>query len=76
MNRPSTPPQTLQQPAGATTIAGPWPSYTAFRGLPERERWALYGSAKAYRESLEDQGFVMSETYDEFVKRVCDELEI
>ncbi|MDH0046296.1 hypothetical protein [Pseudomonas juntendi] len=76
MTSPSTPPQALQQRAGATIITGPWPSYAAFRDLPERERWVLYGSAKAYREALELQGFVMSEGYDQFVRRVTAELEI
>lgn len=64
------------QRAGATIISGPWPSYAGFRGLPERERWVLYGSAKAYLVALEDQGLVMSESYDEFIKRVTAELEI
>ncbi|MDD0969704.1 hypothetical protein [Pseudomonas aphyarum] len=59
-----------------SVIAGPWPSYTAFKDLPERDRWVLYGSAKAYRQALEDQGLVMSETYDAFIRRVCAELEI
>ncbi len=68
--------QAPTQRAGATIINGPWPSYSGFRGLPERERWVLYGSAKAYRAALEDQGLVMSESYDEFIKRVTAELEI
>lgn len=76
MNNPSTPPQALQQVAGAAIISGPWPSYAAFRNLPERERWVLYGSAKAYREALELQGFQMAESYDQFVRRVTAELEI
>ena len=59
-----------------SVIAGPWPSYAAFKGLPERDRWVLYGSAKAYREALENQGLVMAETYDVFIRRVCAELEI
>lgn len=70
------PNQVPTQRAGATIINGPWPSYSAFRGLPDRERWVLYGSAKAYRAALEDQGLVMSESYDEFIKRVTAELEI
>lgn len=70
------PSQTLTQRAGATIIIGPWSSYAGFRSLPERERWVLYGSAKAYREALEIQGLVMSESYDEFIKRVTAELEI
>lgn len=60
----------------ASVIAGPWPSYAQFKNLPERERWVLYGSAKAYREALEVQGLVMAEGYDAFIKRVCAELEI
>lgn len=70
----------LNHPAGlrpeAPIVVGPWPSYRQFRGLPEHERWKLYGSAKAYREALKDQGFVMTEGYDEFIKRVCAELGI
>lgn len=76
MTRPSTPPQALQQLAGATIISGPWPTYSQFKALPERERWVLYGSAKAYREALELQGLQMAESYDEFIKRVTAELEI
>ena len=76
MNNPSTPPQALQQRAGASIIAGPWPTYGHFKSLPERERWVLYGSAKAYRLALEGQGFVMAEPYDQFVQRVTAELEI
>ena len=64
------------KPAMACTIAGPWPTYGNFRTLPERERWVLYGSAKAYRESLERQGFEMAETYDAFIRRVIEELDI
>ena len=70
------PVEALQQAAGATIISGPWPSYAGFRDLPERERWVLYGSAKAYREALELQGLVMAEPYDAFIRRVTAELEI
>jgi hypothetical protein len=66
---------TQRRPQGALII-GPWPSYSAFKDLPERERWVLYGSAKAYRNALEEQGFQMAESYDAFIKRVTDELEI
>ena len=64
------------KPSAGAVIVGPWPSYSAFRHLPEQQRWVLYGSAKAYRESLEDLGMTMSESYDDFVKRVTAELEI
>lgn len=63
-------------PNGRPVIAGPWPSYRQFRDLPERERWVLYGHAKACRSALEDQGFEMAETYDAFVRRVTEELNI
>jgi hypothetical protein len=64
------------EPSTACKIAGPWPTYASFRSLPERERLVLYGSAKAYRQALEDQGFVMAESYAQFVSRVCRELEL
>lgn len=70
---PHAPPQDART---APVIAGPWPGYANFKDLPERERWALYGSAKAYREALESQGFVMSEAYHDFVARVCRELDL
>lgn len=59
-----------------SVIAGPWPNYAAFKHLPDRDRWVLYGSAKAYREALENQGLVMAEGYDDFVRRVCGELDL
>lgn len=76
MTRPSTPPHADQQRAGAMIITGPWPSYAAFRGFPEPERWALYELAKAGRRAMEDSGFEMAESYDDFVRRVTAELDI
>lgn len=73
----NTHPQTTPAEKGpVSVIAGPWPYYGHFKALPERERWVLYGSAKAYREALENQGLVMAEGYDEFVRRVCGELDL
>lgn len=70
----------LNQPSGqrppSPAIAGPWPSYAQFKHLPERQRWVLYGSAKAYRDALELQGLAMAESYDAFIKRVTQELDI
>lgn len=63
-------------PATAEVVAGPWPNYSNCRHLPERDRWEVYGMAKAARGALEDRGVVMAETYDDFIKRVCHELEI
>ncbi len=60
----------------APIIAGPWPTYDHFKDLPERERWVMYSGAKTHREMLEQAGFVMSESYDDFVRRVTRELNV
>ena len=65
-----------QEAVSAPVIVGPWPSYAAFTDLPERERWLMYSGAKAHREMLEQAGFVMSEAYDDFVRRVTRELNV
>lgn len=76
MTRPSTPPHMHQQRAGATIINGPWPTYSQFKGLPEHERWTIYELAKAGRLAMESRGFVMSEPYTAFVRRVTEELDL
>ncbi|EKT4484053.1 MULTISPECIES: hypothetical protein [Pseudomonas] len=68
--------QALPQRAGATIITGPWPTYTQFKGFPERERWTIYELAKAGRRAMEDRGLQMAESYDAFVRRVKEELEL
>ena len=68
---PNAPPQEART---APIIAGPWPTYDHFKDLPERERWLMYSGAKAHREMLEQAGFVMSEAYDDFVRRVTREM--
>ena len=73
ITRPHAPPQDART---APVIVGPWPSYVSFADLPERERWKIYGGAKAHREMLEQAGFVMSEPYDDFVRRVTWELNV
>lgn len=60
----------------APVIVGPWPTYAAFKDLPEQKRWVMYGGAKAHREMLEQAGFVMAENYDDFVRRVTGELDL
>jgi hypothetical protein len=70
---PHAPPQDART---APVIVGPWPSYASFADLPERERWLMYSGAKAHREMLEQAGFVMSEAYDDFVRRVTRELNL
>jgi len=61
-------------PSTAEVVAGPWPCYSNCRHLPERERWEIYGLAKAGRVALEDRGVVMNESYDAFIARVTREL--
>lgn len=68
--------QALPQRAGATIINGPWPTYTQFKGLPERERLTIYELAKAGRQAMEDSGFEMAESYDAFVRRITKELDL
>ena len=70
---PHAPPQDART---APVIVGPWPTYDHFKDLPERERWKMYSGAKAHREMLEQAGFVMSEAYDDFVRRVTRELNV
>lgn len=67
---------TTAEKGPVSVIAGPWPTYSQFKSLPERDRWVLYGSAKAYRQALEDQGLVMAEGYDAFIRRVTGELDL
>ncbi|WP_236236582.1 hypothetical protein [Pseudomonas faucium] len=68
--------QVLPQRAGASIINGPWPTYTQFKGFPGRERWRIYELAKAGRQAMEDSGFEMAESYDDFVRRVTKELDL
>ncbi|MGG5288821.1 hypothetical protein [Pseudomonas shirazensis] len=70
------PVQALQQRAGASIISGPWPTYSQFKGFPERERWTIYELAKAGRRAMEEKGFEMSEPYDAFVRRITQELQL
>ncbi|WP_448681388.1 hypothetical protein [Pseudomonas nicosulfuronedens] len=61
---------------GGAVISGPWPSYKQFRDLRESERLLMYRHAKLNRAALEAAGFTMAEGYDDFVKRVTEELDI
>lgn len=60
----------------APVIAGPWPSYTNCRHLPERDRWEIYSLAKGGRLALQDRGIIMDEAYEDFVRRVTEELDL
>lgn len=61
---------------GGAVISGPWPSYKQFRDLRESERLKMYRHAKLNRAALEAAGFAMAEPYDDFIRRVCEELDI
>lgn len=76
MTKTPNPGQALPQSAGAAIINGPWPTYSQFKGFPELERWTLYELAKAGRQAMEDNGFEMAESYDAFVRRVTEELDL
>lgn len=67
---------TAVQSGTGEIVAGPWPNYTNCRHLPERDRWEVYAMAKASRGALEDRGVVMTESYDDFIRRVTRELDI
>ena len=73
ITNPHAPPQDART---APVIVGPWPSYAAFADLPEQQRWKMYSGAQAHRKMLEQAGFVMSENYDDFVRRVTRELNL
>lgn len=68
--------QASAQRTSATIINGPWPTYTQFKGFPERERWTIYELAKSGRQAMEDNGFEMAESYDAFVCRITKELDL
>lgn len=70
------PAQAISQRAGAMIVSGPWSTYSQFKGLSERERRTIYELAKAGRRSMEDNGFHMAESYEAFVRRVTEELEL
>lgn len=63
-------------PTTAEVVAGPWPCYSNCSHLTERERWEIYGLAKAGRVALEDRGVAMTESYDAFIARVTRELDL
>lgn len=69
-------PESPQKAVSGSVIVGPWPIYASFKTLAERERWTIYELAKSGRAAMEDKGFVMGETYDQFIVRVAEELDL
>ncbi|RYY87750.1 MAG: hypothetical protein EOO15_10925 [Chitinophagaceae bacterium] len=76
MTTPSTPPQALQNRTGATIIPVDWPTYRAMQGQPESTRWQFYEFAKRLRAELEGHGCLFTEGYDQFVRRITQELDL
>lgn len=76
MTKPSTPAQALLQRAGATIIPVGWPAYAAMQVQPESTRWQFYEFSKRLRAELEGHGCVFAESHDDFVRRVCEELQL
>lgn len=57
-------------------MIGDEPSYRSFRHLPLEQRWEWYENAKRIRRGREMAGVKMTETYDQFIARVINELRI
>lgn len=70
------PVQVSGKDSNCEVVGGPWPSYSAFSHLPERDRWVIYGQAKASRYAQEQSGIRMDEPYDCFISRICRELDL
>ncbi|MCP3791260.1 hypothetical protein [Pseudomonas sp. N2-11] len=76
MTRPSIPPQALQQRAGVLVMPSGWPSCELFKLFPEEARWQFYEWVKQQRAFLEQHGWIFEESYDQYVRRVCEELQL
>ncbi len=76
MTSPSTPPRRSRSALAQRSSMVPGRPTCSSRGLPERERWTIYELAKAGRRAMEDRGLQMAESYDAFVRRVKEELEL
>lgn len=68
--------EALPKRAGAKIIPTGWPTYRAMRGQPESVRWQFYEFSKRLRAALEGHGCMFVEGYDQFVRRVTEELEL
>lgn len=68
--------QVLQQRAGAVIIPAGFPTYGAMQEQPESARWYFYEFAKQLRAELQRHGCLFAEPYDQYVRRVCEELQL
>jgi len=70
------PAQALQQRAGAVIVPSGWPCCDLFKLFPEGARWQFYEWAKQQRAFLERHGWIFEESYDQYVRRMCEELQL
>ncbi|WP_286751276.1 hypothetical protein [Pseudomonas sp. UBA2522] len=68
------PAQALPQRAGALIMPSGWPCCDLFKLFPEEARWQFYEWVKQQRTFLEQHGWIFEESYDEYVRRVAEEL--
>ncbi|WP_256806546.1 hypothetical protein [Pseudomonas kurunegalensis] len=53
-----------------------WPCCDLFKLFPESARWQFYEWAKQQRAFLGLHGWIFEESYDQYVRRVCEELQL
>ncbi|WP_430491861.1 hypothetical protein [Pseudomonas fulva] len=70
------PAQALPQRAGALIMPSGWPCCDLFKLFPEEARWQFYEWVKQQRTFLEQHGWIFEESYDEYVRRVAEELDL
>ena len=68
--------QVLPQRAGALIMPSGWPCCDLFKLFPEKARWQFYEWVKQQRAFLEQHGWIFEESYDRYVRRVCEELQL
>jgi len=47
-----------------------------FKLFPEEARWQFYEWVKQQRAFLKQHGWIFEESYDQYVRRVCEELQL
>lgn len=68
--------QALPQRAGALIMPSGWPCCDLFKLFPEEARWQFYEWVKQQRAFLEKHGWIFEEAYDQYVRRVTEELDL
>ncbi|MHB0783046.1 hypothetical protein [Pseudomonas alloputida] len=68
--------QALPQRAGALIVPSGWPCCDVLKRFPEGARWKFYEWAKQQRAFLEQHGWIFEESYDQYVRRIREELDL